>query len=752
MKSIDKEQVYNRCLEAISEEDFGYVLNNIQKVFSDEDGKLCDEDMCIAYLIYAEALMGVKIYKEELIYHNLEMAIKYSENVEDEELRGILEAYILIDYTKFYLDTNRYELAEPYAYEAICMCFSLDVSYEVLYSAITNFISVLNQINLYNNASIVRYMDILLFIDNMDIEFKSYEYDVVLKYLLFSCLYENNDYEQSREMFLTGYRKESVNDKSIYHTYNYVIRYKNCLENLIDGNSLREILLQIAYTTKDRIVNIVRCENIDEVLYCSKNITYILRLILSFEHRGVIKLEEKKLIEVIVNLKNILPEMLYIWKYCKEDKDVNWKWIEYNEICELIPSNTCYIDYVQFPYVLREETILADIVVMTIGIYNSGDKIEIIRQNPFLLLQERYLHLILNSSIRAKKDEGIAKSLFNFLNSESMPTTIYKLLIEKIDGIISPKCNKLIISGDLEITNIPFGALKDNCGEYLIDKYNIVGINSIRNYSSEENIYLMNLSNSFVLGNPEYTIDKSLLTQVGEGCLTPLPLSKIEANIVSEYLGVEAYTRKEANISNFVNTKCELLHIATHAQILEGNEEDKELDPLSYSCMYFAGANDYIITGEPREGYGTGKITAKEMCAYDFRNVKIAVLSMCFSGNGEIDYSQGIIGFKTVLLANNVRAIISCLWEADDFATAVLIRKMYEFAKNMKLSEALRKAQQYLKSVSLLELKNEGWFDDKLIKKVGLVAENMRKIAQGPDDAKIFCEEKYWAGYNIITN
>ena len=70
----------------------------------------------------------------------------------------------------------------------------------------------------------------------------------------------------------------------------------------------------------------------------------------------------------------------------------------------------------------------------------------------------------------------------------------------------------------------------------------------------------------------------------------------------------------------------------------------------------------------------------------------------------------------------------------------------------MKFSEALRKAQKYLKSVSLLELKNEGWFDDKLIKKVGLVAENMRRIAQGPDDAKIFCEVKYWACYNIIVN
>ena len=72
--------------------------------------------------------------------------------------------------------------------------------------------------------------------------------------------------------------------------------------------------------------------------------------------------------------------------------------------------------------------------------------------------------------------------------------------------------------------------------------------------------------------------------------------------------------------------------------------------------------------------------------------------------------------------------------------------------KDMKPSEALRQAQQYLKSVSILELKNEGWFEDKLIKKVGLVAEEMRRIAQTPDYVKIFSEPKYWAGYNITLN
>lgn len=754
MENGIKEQVYISCLEAIASEDFDYVLDNIQIIFNDEGNELFDENMCMTHLMYVEALMGVKTYDKELINIHLNKAQKYSEKVNDEGTRIILEICILIDYTKYYLETEQVKLAERYAYDAICASFSFEIPEDIVYRTIINFISVLNKMNegLSNNVSIAVYSDILFVIDNMNIDFHNNEYSVILKYLLFSFFLEKGDYENAKDYFEQGYSKEIVSDKCIYHTYNCIVRYKACLEKIFEGDYLKNILLTIAYTTKYRVNNVLLCTNVDEVLNFSRNITYILRLILSFENKGILKLSEEELVEIIVNLKNILPDMLYIWKYASDVKTVNWRWMSFNEVCDLVPNNTCYMDYVQFPYVLREETILADLALMIISINKYEDEIKIIRHNPVLLLQERYLNLILNSSIRANLNDANSKSLFNILNSKSMPNSLYNLIMEKTEKKISCKCDKIIISGDVEITSIPFCALKDNQGKYLIDKYNIIMMNSIRNINLEESIFSYNLNNSLVLGNPEYTINRELLSQINENCLTQLPLSKIEANIVSDYLGVKACVKKEANINKFVNAKCELLHIATHGQILQGKEEEKELDPLSYSCMYLAGANDYIITGKTVEGYGTGRITAKEMYKFDFRSVKIAVFSMCFSGNGEVDYSQGLIGFKTVMLANKVREIVSCLWEADDFASAVLIKKMYENMKDMKPSEALRKAQQYLKSVSILELKNEGWFEDKLIKKVGLVAEEMRRIAQTPDYVKIFSEPKYWAGYNITLN
>ena len=62
----------------------------------------------------------------------------------------------------------------------------------------------------------------------------------------------------------------------------------------------------------------------------------------------------------------------------------------------------------------------------------------------------------------------------------------------------------------------------------------------------------------------------------------------------------------------------------------------------------------------------------------------------------------------------------------------------------------LRDAQNYLKKVSIGELKENGWFDEERIKTVGLVAEEMRKFSELPPETMKFELPKYWAGYVLL--
>ena len=118
--------------------------------------------------------------------------------------------------------------------------------------------------------------------------------------------------------------------------------------------------------------------------------------------------------------------------------------------------------------------------------------------------------------------------------------------------------------------------------------------------------------------------------------------------------------------------------------------------------MYFAGANDFFCRGKELAGVGNGILTAEELLKYTIVGIKMCVLSICFSGNGQVDYSQGILGFRTAFLSKGVRVLVSALWEVDDFASAVFFSSFYKNVFNMGPVEALRKSQLYLKDVHFL--------------------------------------------------
>lgn len=79
----------------------------------------------------------------------------------------------------------------------------------------------------------------------------------------------------------------------------------------------------------------------------------------------------------------------------------------------------------------------------------------------------------------------------------------------------------------------------------------------------------------------------------------------------------------------------------------------------------------------------------------DCRNVELVVLSACFGGMNDAVLAKGFCGMVGGFAAAGVKYVISCLWTADDFASAVLMAEFYRQYKDRRLSPpaALRAAK-----------------------------------------------------------
>lgn len=104
--------------------------------------------------------------------------------------------------------------------------------------------------------------------------------------------------------------------------------------------------------------------------------------------------------------------------------------------------------------------------------------------------------------------------------------------------------------------------------------------------------------------------------------------------------------------------------------------------------------------------------------------------------------------------AAGVKYVISCLWTADDFASAVLMAEFYRQYKGRKLSPpaALRAAKKYLRRVTIQELAEKNWFDIAL--KNGELSSEAREAVLGLSNMSPrfapFNNEIYWAGFTCF--
>lgn len=297
----------------------------------------------------------------------------------------------------------------------------------------------------------------------------------------------------------------------------------------------------------------------------------------------------------------------------------------------------------------------------------------------------------------------------------------------------------------IAIENLP------NSNGYINEMYNIYRLSSTRELA-KEHLHSM-IKNVALYGGLVYGKDTLNLEMEIEREAAPyLPGTLREVEVISKLfqqkknMNVEAFTGlsgTEESLKALGGKDLDVLHIATHGfyftedkvhwmkdnaflQLSNIDNATDEEKALVRSGLFLSGAND-ALRGNIRNDAEDGVLTAKELANVDFRSLKLAVLSACQSGLGEIT-GEGVFGIQRGLKKAGAKTLLMSLWKVDDEATSLL---MTEFYRNLTLGkdayESLHIAQMYLRTL------------ERVVKEEG----KEKKIA-------IYSHPYYWAAFVLL--
>ncbi|MEG4391310.1 tetratricopeptide repeat protein [Microcoleus sp. BROC3] len=258
--------------------------------------------------------------------------------------------------------------------------------------------------------------------------------------------------------------------------------------------------------------------------------------------------------------------------------------------------------------------------------------------------------------------------------------TLHQLLIDPIASLLPKDPNAhVIFIPQRSLFQVPFGALQDSGGTYLIEKHTILTAPSIQvlDLTRQQRQKLaqkpVNSSRALVLGNPTMP---SVSLSLGEPKqqLSPLPGAEAEARAIAPLLNTQAITGAQGTKAAIVQKmpKASIIHLATHGLL------DDVRGLGSAIALAPSGSDD-------------GLLTAEEI--FDMKlQANLVVLSACNTGEGRIT-GDGVIGLSRALISAGVPSVIVSLWAVPDAPTSELMQAFYQnLQNNPDKAQALRQA------------------------------------------------------------
>lgn len=260
---------------------------------------------------------------------------------------------------------------------------------------------------------------------------------------------------------------------------------------------------------------------------------------------------------------------------------------------------------------------------------------------------------------------------------------LYQTLIAPIADVLpkDPTARVTVIpQGSLFL--VPFAALKDPTGKYLIEQHTLLTAPSIevlafthRQKSVATRSATVKPRSSLVVGNPTMPTVPAQFDRPAER-LQPLPGAEQEARAIAELLGTPAIIGRQATKAVVMQQmqQQQIIHLATHGL----------LDDLTLSGV--PGAIALAPTGQDN-----GLLTSNEISQLKLQ-ANLVVLSACDTGRGRIS-GDGVIGLSRAFISAGAPSLVVSLWSVPDAPTAALMTEFYQTLKRSPdKAQALRQA------------------------------------------------------------
>lgn len=254
---------------------------------------------------------------------------------------------------------------------------------------------------------------------------------------------------------------------------------------------------------------------------------------------------------------------------------------------------------------------------------------------------------------------------------------LHEILIQPISDLLPNQPDKHIIfipQGDLFF--LPFAALQDTKGQYLIEKHTIATAPSIQVLDllyqrKQQNQGLV--KDVLIVGNP---IMPSKPLQPGENPPETfnLPGAEQEAKQIAGIFNTQALTGKAATETAIVQRmpQAKIIHLAASNVT---NKEGEFSDVLA------------LGTSELDDGW----LTSEEIINLNLK-AELVVLSGNDTAIGKVT-NDGVIGLSRSFFTAGATSVIGSLWSVSDRETAFLMTEFYEeLSKNPDKATALRQA------------------------------------------------------------
>ena len=264
-----------------------------------------------------------------------------------------------------------------------------------------------------------------------------------------------------------------------------------------------------------------------------------------------------------------------------------------------------------------------------------------------------------------------------------------ELYSQLVAPVIHPDTTSLIVVPDGPLHLVPFSALQDSKGAYLMESLTISAAPSGTIYQMLSRARRKQVASKPFLGvafspsGQEASLSASTTRSISDlrsGSLRPLRFGREEINEAAKTFGSRSVTLEGAQASEQELKKQPLgefrvLHFAAHGV-------SDETEPDRAALVLAPGSQNEDGLWQSRE------IVRSRL------NADAVVLSACETGTGRLQGQEGVMNLARAFLIAGSRSVVASLWAVDDRSTATLMESFYVHLKaGSSVSKALSEAQ-----------------------------------------------------------